>query len=297
MTQDLVLANTPEQWEISVYVDESKPALNCHWLYIGAIVIPTARVEQALSYLNESRELTGYYEELHFQALKTAQKRLLGQAWLDHVLFGRERTFYFYLLGIDTSKINKARFGIDSKTQEAQLYARTFRMAITYAVKASAAGRQAIVDHIFHDRGDMENHDVFSWHSQWRMGQDHQLKFRRREVTFVDSDHMAETSFAQASHFIQLADLVTGAFRQCIEGTSVQKAKATLGLQARPLLDRLTDPRRRNNPNSRFDHLGRVHVGFWPKPNAVDDQSLFYSSRVLLGSDSEAGDQATLFEI
>jgi hypothetical protein len=127
------------------------------------------------------------------------------------------------------------------------------------------------------------------------MTQDYAIEFATQEVTFVDSDHTQEARYPQASHFIQMADLATGAFRQCLEAPSTQSAKAALGRQCAPLLIRITDPKLAKNPNSRYDHLGRVAVSFWPNATAAEGENPFYSSRTIKGLDPEQGVQAVLF--
>lgn len=293
---DGTIAKDP--WRVNVYVDESKPAQGCPWLYIGAVVIPTSLEAYAISRLQQDRQQANYHRELHFQNLKMHPKRRLGELWLSRVLYGYNRTFHFHLLGIDTRAVDKRRFGDTPKIQHAQLYARQFRTAISYAVKATAQKREPIVQNLFHDQGDMQSHDVFAWHSQWRLTQDHGIRFEEPEVTFVDSNHELERSHPKASQFVQLADLATGAFRQCIDSPSNQRSKKELGLRVAPLLSRLMDPQQRRNPNSRFDHLGRVSISFWPRPDSRPGEVAFYRSRLLKGTLETAwGTQQSLFDL
>lgn len=276
------------KWRVNVYVDESKPANGNPWLYIGAVVIPKHCLDAATRLLNEDRNASGYHRELHFQRIKRHDKADLAKRWLHRILYGSERTFYFHLLGIDTRRVNRSRFGYS----DIQMYSRLFRTAVAGAVKGFAMQQTPVVEHLFHDSGDMESHDVFAWHSQWRMEQDNQITFMTDRVTFVESDHSRELTHPEASHLIQLADIAVGAFRQCLDASSSQDAKTELGLEVRPLLARLMNPNTQGNPNSRFDFLHRVSVSFWPNPqeNATD----FYSSRDLLCPNTDGSVQLRL---
>lgn len=282
---------------MNVYVDESKPTRECPWLYIGALILPTERIDGAVALLDADREAVGYGNEMHFQNVKSVQKRALAVSWLDHVLHGRDRVFHYSLLGVDQRRLDHRRFGRDSKTQRQQMYARLFRTAVSGAIKWMAGpGRKPVVSQLVHDRSEMESHDVFAWHAQWKMAQGGDIEFEQSSITFEDSDHrVAEDE--KSSHLIQLCDIATGAFRQCVEATSQQEAKMLLGEHVVPLVSRIMDPNLRFNKNSRYDHWRRVRTGFFPN-GREDGANEFYSARkISILESGKAGAQGRLFDV
>lgn len=287
------------QPSVSLFIDESKPSPRDHprhesWSYIGVLVVPTPRVAEAVEMLNDDRRRVGYHNELHFTGVKQAAKQSLAEMWLDHVMCGRDRLFFFNLLGIDRQKLDSRRFGPDRRSQELGIHRRFVRTTVASGLRRFFSSGVAI-DAIYHDRAEVEYDALFDWHTPWRLNRDFPgIDVRPARVMFVDSDHWrCDPEDRAASHLIQLADVTLGAFRQCLDGTSAQPRKRALGHRVAPLLQRLTDQRQRSNPNSRFDHLGRLGVSFFPSSppdieslavEPVRPESEFYFRRDLLGA-------------
>lgn len=296
---------------VHVYVDESKPDPSYHqhrqsWLYLGVLAIPTRRLRDAADLLEADRLAVGYTGELHFSRISQSHKEDLANRWLDHVLYGENRMFYFAVLGIHLNNLCSSAFGDSRRSQVRRIYERFFRTAVGGALQGFFP-QEVVIDGLFHDKGDMEHDELFDWHSAWRLGRDYPgVSVRLDRLSFIDSDHrQAKTSERSHSHFIQLADLVLGAVRQCMDATSVKDPKVRLGKRALPLVRRMTDPAHRSNPNSRYDHFRRFNIAFFPSralsPEALADpfqrvRSLIYTSRTPLLPE-QIGQQAFPFEI
>jgi len=142
-------------------------------------------------------------------------------------------------------------------------YTRLFRSAVVYAMKSFfTAGVD--VSLVVHDRADVEHDPFFDWHALWRINLDHGIRCDGTRIQFCDSNHNLPGVDARDSTMIQLTDLLLGATRLGMEATSVQAHKVAVADHWMPLLERLTDERRYRNPNSRFRHVGRCSVSFFP---------------------------------
>lgn len=266
---DLVLrAQPPPPQRVRLYVDEVKPSANAHgeiWMYVGVLAIVEQHQAQVLALLNTDRQRLGCNSEMHFSKLTShGSKAHLAEAWLHHVLYDPDKLIHFNVLGINVSRIHRASFGDHRSSQDRRIYTRFLRSAVIYALKYFFPG-PVEVTRIFHDSGDLEHDPYFDWHAPWRIAKDYEgVRFIASDVLFVNSDHRVETRFPEDSHLIQLTDLVVGSVRQVLDSTSEKPIAVALADQMMPLLDRIMDDRRRRNPHSRYSHLRRCNVSFFP---------------------------------
>ncbi|WP_324718108.1 hypothetical protein U7230_07560 [Carboxydochorda subterranea] len=258
---------------VRLYADEVKPttgpAGDCPWLYIGMLAIPEELHGHALGALEEARRKVGYERELHFTHLTQYPKIQLAKAWVQLVLGDARKCFHFHLLGIDLSKLRKEAFGDSRRERERRIYNRFFRSTTAYVLKGFFLSDPRVhgvrVTGVFHDRSEMEHDDLFDWHLMWRLGQDEPgIVFESERIHFIDSDHTKEQVFPSESHFIQLVDILLGATRECLDYTSEKPGPIEVATAFAPLLERLTDPKRAFNPNSRYRYYHRCSVSFFP---------------------------------
>lgn len=299
---------------VRLYADEVKEFSNKageNWMYIGLVAIPENLIAKALDYLNEDRTDADYKEEAHFKELKNTYrscygaKTLLAKKWFERVLYDAEKIFHFHFLGINMSNIQPRAFGAgvsSNRSYESRIYNRFFRAAVSYALKRFFG--KAEVTAVFHDRGDMEHDDLFDWHVIWSLGNlDDDIVCLTNQVKFISSDHKKEERFPNDSHIIQLCDVLTGIFRQCLDAPNEKQGCNAIARLAVPLLQRLTDEKRANNTNSRYNYYRRIDLSFFPSrklsTKQLNDrwerlQSSFYIDRRLL-IDSGGSTQLNLF--
>jgi len=293
--------------EVRLYADEIKPRKNRlreKWMYIGILAIPEPKHYVAFQHLQDSRNAAQYHREVKLTQLTNRsdakvynEKTLLAKEWVKKVMWDREKTFHFYILGLNLSNLAPKAFGAGSKRIRS-IYNRFFRTALAYTLKGYF-GQNIVVTAIFHDKGDMEVNDFFDWHSIWRISwQEPGIVFLQDRIEFIDSDHQKEQKYPEESHFIQLMDVILGSATQCLDATSsragcIEVAKAFL-----PLMDRLNDPKRASNPHSRYCHFRRCSVSFFPsrKLSTAEIQdpwkragSNFYLNRRLLLQENQTG--------
>lgn len=306
----------PQPTRVRLYADEIKPYRNARdeqWMYLGLVAIPESGYRTALSGLLDDRAAAGYEGEVHFVDLRNYsyahvhnEKALLAKRWVKRVLTDRQKIFHFYLLGLNLDNLQSFAFG-RGREQGRNIYNRFFRASVAYVLK-SFFGRPGgvVVTHIFHDQGELEHDDLFDWHTIWRLDQaEPGIKFLTDNIRFIDSDHEKELAFPADSHFVQLCDVLLGGLSHCLDARTRKDGCCEIAKCLLPLAERLTDPRRARNPNSRFRYVGRLSMSFFPskrlKLKELKDahrrgRSGFYIERRLLFKEEQSR-QLSLFEM
>jgi hypothetical protein len=297
----------PRITSVRLYADEVKPYANPlgqKWMYIGIVAIPDQKHQSALGVLMQARKQTGYHRELHFVGLTNYsyarqynQKTRLAKKWIKQIMWDREKIFHFYVLGLNLSNLTPQAFGRGGQRLPS-IYNRFFRTALSYGL-SSYFGKNTVVTGVFHDKGHMDRHAFFDWHSIWRIAsREPGIVFLRNRIQFIDSDHRKEAAYPQESHFIQLADVVLGCVTQCLDCTSGKDGCNEVAEDFLPLIKRLTDRKRVRNPFSRYRYRNRCSVSFFPSKRLsledLDDPwklatSHFYISRPLLLQEKVSG--------
>lgn len=266
------------------------------WLYLGILIVSKIIEQELLQDLLNSRcgnpdgdkiwtectSLCKYHQkndtEVHFIEIgKSKDKYFVAQRWINYLLNDREN-IYFYILGIDLTKLDKSKFGI--KRQQNNIYNRFFRTAILKSVKSYFYNyNKIIIENIYHDNSiSLQTHSYFSWHSIFYISDtDEKVCFRTNEIDFIDSDH--RKSLNVYSNFIQFIDLILGCARNCIEYTSKNIDKEKLSIQCLPIISRLIE--KPNNINSKYNYVGRQKIEFFPKYNLenLDENTLEYKHK------------------
>lgn len=299
---------TQEPVRVRLYADEIQPYRNAsgeRWMYIGLLAVPEEKRRQALRGLLEDRVAAGYDREVHFLKLKNAshaahhnEKTVLAGHWAQRVMGDDGKTFHFHLLGLNLRNLQELAFGT-GREQDRNIYNRFFRASIAYALKAFFGADNVVVTHVFHDVSNLQHDDLFDWHAIWRIDRTEPgITFRPDSIRFIDSDHRKEPDFPEDSHFIQLCDVLMGGLTQCLDARNTKAGCCEVTEMLLPLAERLTDPRRVNNPNSRYRYVRRLSMSFFPsrklKLKEVEDdyeraRSSFYIRRRLLFKDQKSG--------
>ena len=180
-------------------------------------------------------------KEVHYSNLRGADEAHIAKRWLDFFLTDKKIT-HFYLLGINLTRLNKDFFGNARGTERYYIiYNRFFRTAVQKSVKTyfSSYDKISITD-IWHDAGELEDHERFPWHTIYRLGEtDPKLLFENNTIRFLDSDH--RKSLLPESHFVQYTDLLLGLVYNCIHATSLTAKARDLTLHMLALVDRLME--------------------------------------------------------
>ncbi len=317
---------------LNLYCDEIKecPFIIPHsntsekWTYIGILIVPKHISEQLYSDLMNLRCLSQppkpwnscpnhctYHDinntEVHFQKTDDSIKYKIASKWIDYWLNDRE-TIYFYILGINLSKIDWSKFG--SKNQKGKhntIYNRFFRTALKRAIKTYFRSYDNIfIENIFHDKGNVEYHQYFPWHPIYKLQtEEDMIYFSNDHIVFINSDHREPDGDPVHSQFIQFIDIILGCFVNSLHLNSINKNKYSLSAKAFPIISRII--KKPNNPKSRYKYYKRQMVQFFPKENlkGMDEQSLeyqykrfnqFYTNRDL-PIEKKLYEQISLFDI
>lgn len=289
--------------ELFIYADEIKEFKNSigeSWMYIGILLLKADDKERILNDLLKKRKEVNYQDELHFRDLTNysyaniySEKTKLAKSWIDFVLSeNKKRSIYFHILGLNLTNLQHQAFGSGKKRMR-NIYNRFFRSTILYCLKSYFdKHKNILVKQIFHDKGHLDNDELFDWHTIWRIGTaEDKISFASNCIYFIDSDHYKETNFTEESHFIQLIDLILGATCQCLDANSNKDGCGEVARIFLPLIERLNGV---NNPNSRYDYFKKCGLSFFPKKHLTLEQlndqwervrSGFYQNRPLFIKD------------
>lgn len=292
---------------LNMYCDEIKPITikdpidgNQIWAYIGILVVPVNIEQYLIHHLcnlrcgNETNKQGWgkckvkccYHakngKEIHYKDSKSADVFHIAKKWINFALHDGNYTF-FYILGLNLTNLDYTCFGSHCPSKRfAIIYNRFFRTAMLKSVKSSFNSYDSIIiENIFHDNSEIENHDYFPWHSIYRLEKDDpKISFKTEKIEFIDSDHHISGSYR--SHLIQYIDILMGAIFNALHWESKDEKKENLALTIHPLLKRMM--RNPNNKNSSFTHYNRKVIDFFPsrRLNEFSDfpmNGTFYKNR------------------
>lgn len=255
-----------------------------NWTYIGILIVPEHISLKLFKDLSNLRCLADtrqnwtnckrkciYHDknntEIHYSQINNTIKYRIADRWVEYWLADSE-LIYYYILGVNTIKLDKDRFGPkEQQDKEITIYNRFFRTALQGSLNLYF-GREnnIIVKNIFHDKGSGENHHYFPWHSIYKTEKEYDnIKFENKKIEFIDSDHRNPEGHKYHSQFIQLMDIILGCYVNCLHNNSTNKNKLNLAEKSYKLVNRII-----NNPynkNSRYKYFKRQSIQFFPKYN------------------------------
>ncbi|MCK4307675.1 DUF3800 domain-containing protein [candidate division WOR-3 bacterium] len=302
-----------DEIKLYLYADEIKKFSNLNgesWMYIGLVIITEDEKNELFHCLMRARKDANYSRELHFRDInrlsERSEKTQLCKKWIEITLSeNRPRLVNFHILGLNLSNLQHQAFG-EKKGQARNIYNRFFRSTTSNCLKYYFAKYKKItVKTIFHDRNELENDELFDWHTIWRIEtEEEKISFDNRNICFIDSDHLKEKDFPNESHFIQLTDIILGAASLCLDKTNNREGSNEIAQMFLPLIERLNDNRRANNPNSKYNYFRKCGLSFFPKKRLTLEQlkdrwertrSGFYKNRPIILREKMSG-QENLFQ-
>jgi hypothetical protein len=283
-----VVLKPKKEITLNLYCDEIKnsksPTTNNKWHFIGILIVPTNLEENLLSDLDKSRFFkeysakndlakldNKYFEQnnckVHFVDLD-ANMYFVAKRWHKYILHpDSQNKLHFSILGVNESKLDTTLFGGgDFMT----IYNRFFRTAIAYPLLKFFPGHKIVVNDIFHEIGDQQVHEIFPWHSIFKINSKEKwpIFFKDKYIKFIDKDHTKNPR----ANLIQVIDSILGVTRCMFDGvlnanSSNGKFKAKLTEDYSGLIRRLIESP--NNPNSSYcpNYCKRMNIGFFPYNN------------------------------
>lgn len=310
---------------ITIFCDESKNrkigqticSESQNWNYIGVCIVPTAKIDDVSNSLNNLRcgakenyltckKNCKYHEmnkkKIHYTQSQNGYIYKTADKWTDYILNNFiDKDFFINILGIDYCKLDKSYFksGDDYTNIDENIYCRFFRTAILYGIKHLLSDYDTvIVDNIYHDIGEMENHRYFRKqiinYANWN---EDNIIMNCDEISFIPTTD--ENCLETKNVFLQLIDLFLGESIALIHGDVDNDRKKDLAVKLFPIVDHCLN--RPNNPNSNYHKL--YCISFFPKYRINDDMDEF--EKTLKKYDnffnkreiklSKSGEQLTLF--
>ncbi|NLC85886.1 MAG: DUF3800 domain-containing protein [Bacteroidales bacterium] len=265
--------------ELDVYADEIWPGKKRNWIYIGALFVPLNKKEELLRKLmgcrcpngdwkekeemckNRCRQHENHDREIHYRDANDHYKFRIAKEWIEMLLDNNKRNLglvYFNILGLDLFKIKFDLF--NPKNKKMSVYNRFFRTVLLSGIKYFFNDSNIIVNSVFHDKGEQEYYELFSWHFAYKISKENNIRFNNNEIIFVDSNH--KKSHSLESHFIQFLDVIMGSVFSCFHPPE-NRNKRILGEKIKPLVYRLTKAPK--NKNSSYNYYRKQQIQFFPR--------------------------------
>ncbi len=286
-----------------IYCDEIKKGKNSigeSWMYLGMLIIPENKKQQAYDKLFQSRKEADYFDELHFTSITNYsyarvhnKKTLLAKNWIDIIKRDAiDKYFYWNVLGINCSNLNFQFFGNDKNKIFQNVYNRFFRCLLKNSFNNFFPDYKIIVRNVFHDiESQLNSHQYFDWHAIYRLSNSMEnVFFENGNVVFIDSDHHKELHYKDESHFIQLTDLLLGAFHQVFDNSSGNDGKQEIGKCFGELLNPMIE--KQTDIKSKYGYFRKYSFSFFPSKKIKSTDVInswerissgFYRKRKLLG--------------
>ncbi len=279
------------------------PYTSHHWHYIGIVIedanktlLPDIIAERFCYNLDKS---SPYYNKnnkpVHWADISSADEKNICKRWFQYILNPSKSgvKFYFYLLGLNDSFLNKDEF--DTNNNFNSKYNRFFRSSIKYSLKSCFGNSQIAIKNLYHEQGQQQLHEYFPWHTIHKLqAEEPNFTFERNEIEFLQKDHRID----ERSNIIQLCDCMMGAATNIIHGfdeSNRSKYRTELLDIILPLVQRMA--REPKNKNSSYSHSNRIMMSFFPKEKTnLDDTrrfvNQFYNFRRLKYGDDKSGQQS-----
>lgn len=284
--------------EVNLYCDEVKNFEDAiskeKWIYIGVIIVPTKKENACIENLNKARFFkefspsndlskidNRYFKRnnriVHFTEMDADMYHiaLRWHQYLKHTCSKEE--LYFNILGICVDRLNEKNF--PQKKFEI-IYNRFFRTAVVYPLLKYFSKKKAIINEIFHEKGDQQFHKYFPWHSIWKIQKEEKwpIECKNETIKFLSKDHREN----EKGNLIQFIDVLLGVTRYAIHydykslkytKKGRKDFKEELTKVYFPLIERLI--KKPDNPNSRTypNYHKRFNISFFPK------KKLFFDSK------------------
>lgn len=217
------------------------PGAGDRWLLHGVLFVPASKQSEVFAALQEARQKTGYFEEVHYQKLRqsvTGPKAQCATNWLRLYVSQFSEFCFFHCLAVDT---HAPGFQHDRFGEAHQVYNYFTRVAVVGGIAWSLKQYQRVALK-FHShaksRCDGDNFATYVPSEVYNRIQEKrsqkpaeypEIRLLRTEVVSVGSDPAeVNPDLGQECELIQLVDLMTSSIAQAITDRSEQKSKIAL---------------------------------------------------------------------
>jgi len=220
------LFGRPAEIETQVVAFHDERRQRKEWLYHGFLIVERGDGPELASMLEEHRRRAVCEKAVHFVGLDGSSRRSsrtkLAVAWaraLDRELLERVR---FFLLGVDTRKIDRWLFGSDDGSRsevETCIYNRFFEIGLFMALRWFFTRHDKVeLVKIFAEKRDLPVDDPFLSHAPYRIEQrDSNVVVRAPEVTMVPGKAEDGEWPVWIRDSLQMTDVFVGAFAQVLD--------------------------------------------------------------------------------
>lgn len=279
--------------QVNLYADEVQmikcPYTRDKWIYIGLIAerLDNPLLDEIikLRYINNFDKSSSYYKKndriIHWSDIDDAETMHIAQRWIEFIMKPENADkFYFYVLGINISKLDIGNFNKDDFFRS--VYNRFFRSAILYLLKTAFPNNYIVVKDIFHEEGHQREHKYFPWHPILSIKEkEENIEFSCTQIKFLPKSHREDEEGDKRSNIIQLCDLLLGLCVGALHGINKSSKRSKY---RKPLIEMFL-PFLQSMMDEPQKYKGRIMIRFFPKekitPNRLDnkDYNLFFTKR------------------
>lgn len=260
-----------------------------NWDYIGVCIVPTKNIPHLVKKLNDLRCGSGnsytscsnncpyHYKnkiKIHYQEYSDTNNYNIANRWCNIIMDNYNPTeFYMHILGININKLDKSYFKTaGSKTHvDENIYNRFFRTAIIYPLKKFFSKYdEIIIDNIYHDIGNMDNHKYFKYKTLNYINlNEEKIRCNCKEISLIKTDD--KNSLEANNTLLQFIDLFLGANFNMLHNSSRQKNKVAIAKKLFPIIDRMIN--KPYNVNSKY--YNTYSISFFPRKKITSNISEF----------------------
>ena len=255
--------------ELKIFCDEVFPTHENKYIVIGALFVPKLLFNNVLSQLKNARCLNPDYHVwhdnyekcswknncspewheknntvIHFSEIgKRSEKKRITKKWLTLLKKNSDKKIFFKILAIDLNKLKTNNFG--NNKMRLTIYNRFFRTLLKGGIKYFYRQEKVVIKEVCHDKGAQEYFDFFRENNLVELEKElaSNKKIENMKINFVDDDHRKyepDTNMHNNSYYIQLIDIILGAFSQLYFHRSKNKDKMEIAEIMRPVFDSIS---------------------------------------------------------
>jgi hypothetical protein len=272
---------TKSSLELIVFHDERE--IPKKWLYHGYILCKPENLRSLQNQLAsmKSKASCGPDKRIHFSDITShssgSSRTKTAVNWAESFVKRLYEYIWFYLLGIDLTKIDYALYRFSGSTR-GSIYNRFFEIGLFSACRyffGYQSERIEILD-IFSEERTLESSDPFLTYVPYKVNQrDGNIEVKCRQITQVSGDPLRERVHPEYVNTLNFVDVILGAFSQSMDWTSSQSGCKEIAQTVYPVCWRLSE--KPYNTNSKY--YKRYAMSFFPKARHSRSRVMQYGIR------------------
>ncbi len=242
------------------------------WLYHGYVLCEPENLYSLQDQLAsmKSKASCSPDKRIHFSDITShstgSSRTKTAVSWAESFVKRLYEYIWFYLLGIDLTKIDYELYRLSAGTQDKNfsIYNRFFEVGLFSACRYFfnyLTDRIEILD-IFSEKRTLESSDPFLTYAPYKINQrEGNIEVRCKQITQVSGDPLREHVHPECVNTLNFVDMILGAFSQSMDWTSSQSGCKEIAQKVYPVCWRLSE----KPYNKKSKYYKRYAMSFFPK--------------------------------